>query len=1001
MPNQAEEIKSRLDLVEIIREYVQLKAVGVNFQAKCPFHREKTPSFVVSPERQIWKCFGCFPRGSLIKTEQGLVKIENIKKNNIVMTDKGNAKKVILTMVRDYKGETINIQTRKINEIVSMTADHEIYVVKTKNCKQKSRLTRLCQSRCKQNCPTKYFKEYGIEKITAKNLTKNDYLIYPIIEKTEDIKILDLKKYLKRCLSMRGKKIRKLPNKLKIDNNFLKLLGYYIAEGSNHRAYIRFSLGPHELKFAKEIQKIIKTIFNLDSGIHIRKKNKTGIEITCCNSNLANIFENLCGKGAINKHIPFELNYLPYKKQKVILEAMFRGDGHISKEQKKVRAGEKKLTTTSRILAEQIKDILLRLSFQPGLTYEKSKIDKRGTAHKPSYVVKWREDLKGNYSDFLVIDSIKYWLLPIRNISKNKFKGDVYNLTVKDDHSYIANHFAVGNCGKGGDVFTFLMEMDGLSFVEALRQLAPKAGVQLQNYNPQESSKRNRLLDIMDLAVRYYHQNLLKSPEAESVRGYLKNRGLKPETIEDWQIGYSPDSWDSILNLSKNKGFSEQEIFLAGLAVKKEQGSGFYDRFRGRIMFPINDVNGNPVAFSARVDPAKEESEKMGKYINSPQTILYDKSKILFGLDKAKQQIREQGSAIVAEGQMDVISSHQAGVKNIVASSGTALSIEQLNLIKRYTNSILFSFDVDAAGQIAAERGIEQALRVEMDIKVVQVPDGKDPDDCIRNSPEEWKKAIQRAISVLDYYFQKTFINFNINDIQQKKLAAGKILRVVNLIANNIERDFWLQKLSAKLSVSEQALRESLTQAKKKRQSPSSVLKKIEKQENIQSINYGEVLGSCLLALILKFNELHDYVVKQITPSMMTESSQQSFYKKLIIYYNNINNENFDYQQFKIWLRNSVKDEQELTVLYKMLDTLTLLADKEFYHLDIQEARREVNGIISQIKRKYSANKMLRLEQDINQAEAAGDAKQAQSLLGEFKIVAEELNRDQSQVDLF
>ena len=265
-------------------------------------------------------------------------------------------------------------------------------------------------------------------------------------------------------------------------------------------------------------------------------------------------------------------------------------------------------------------------------------------------------------------------------------------------------------CGKGGDVFSFVMEIEGLNFIEALRQLAPKAGVQLRSYNPQETSRRNRLLDAADLAAKYYHKVLLETPEAAGARQYLQQRGLKPETIAEWQIGYSRESWDDLFNFLKAKGFSEQEIFLAGLSVKKEQGVGYYNRFRGRIMFPINDAAGNPVGFSARVSPEREATERMGKYINSPQTQIYDKSKILFGLDKAKNFIREAETAMVVEGQMDALSSHQAGFKNAVASSGTALSGDQIKLLKRYADNVLFAFDVDTAGQIAAERGIEQAL---------------------------------------------------------------------------------------------------------------------------------------------------------------------------------------------------------------------------------------------------------------------------------------------------
>ncbi|MBU2028932.1 hypothetical protein KJ761_03530, partial [Patescibacteria group bacterium] len=393
MNNDVEEIKSRLNIVDVLSEYIRLEKAGTNFKARCPFHNEKSPSFMVSEDKQIWHCFGCFPKGTLIKTPEGLTPIEKIKRNDAVISDKGDNRKVFLTMQRDYKGELISVRTRKIKQEVKMTADHEIFVIRTKNCKQKNRETRICQKRCIQRCPTKYFETYAIEKIPAKNLKINDYLLYPISQKLEDIKTINLSEYLNRRLTNLGPKIKKIKNKINVDQDFLKLVGYYIAEGSNHRAYIRFSLGDHEMEFAKEIQYLIKKIFGLEAALHIRKNGKTGIEITCCNSNIANIFENLCGKGAKNKHIPLGWECFSFKKQRLILEAIFKGDGHTSKGSKTTRFGERQITTISNLLAYQLKDIILRLDFQPGLDYTEEKVDKKNVKHRKAFTIRWREDI--------------------------------------------------------------------------------------------------------------------------------------------------------------------------------------------------------------------------------------------------------------------------------------------------------------------------------------------------------------------------------------------------------------------------------------------------------------------------------------------------------------------------------------------------------------------------------------------------------------------------------
>jgi len=452
------------------------------------------------------------------------------------------------------------------------------------------------------------------------------------------------------------------------------------------------------------------------------------------------------------------------------------------------------------------------------------------------------------------------------------------------------------------------------------------------------------------------------------------------------------DSWDDLNIKLKAKNFSDQEILLAGLAVKNSKG-GFYDRFRGRIMFPINDYNGNPVAFTARVSPEKEATEKMGKYINSPQTSIYDKSRILFGLDKAKQAIREADTVIVVEGQMDVIASYQTGVKNIVASSGTALSAEQIKLLKRYTNNILFSFDVDAAGQLAAERGIEQALAQDMNIKVIQVPGGKDPDECIRNNPDDWQKAINQATNVKDYYFNKEFGEKNTTDIKIKKEVAAKLLTVISQISSPIEKDVWLQHLSSRLGVDESVLREVLS----KRKAPSFINRAKNITENqanhgvIQSKSHEEMLAESLLALILRHTNHLDYVISQLMPSMLGNNIFQQFYKKLVIYYNKSNNSLFNYQQFRSWLHDHVEYEQELSQLEQLVDSLSLLADRDFYQLNEQSTGKEIKKIIKLIKIKFYTKRMNELEQKMAEAEQTNNSKKLQALLEEFRNVVDDM----------
>lgn len=573
-------------------------------------------------------------------------------------------------------------------------------------------------------------------------------------------------------------------------------------------------------------------------------------------------------------------------------------------------------------------------------------------------------------------------------------------------------------CGKGGDIFSFVMEMEGVDFVGALKILAHKAGVVLKRQDPKLTSQRNKLLDILELSRKYYHKVLLESQQAEKARKYLADRGLAEDTISEWSIGYSPSGWDNVLNFLKSKGYSENEIFLAGMSVSREKQPGFYDRFRERIMFPIYDVSGNAIAFSARISPENEASEKLGKYINSPQTMIYDKSKVLFGLDKAKMEIKKHDCVIIVEGQMDVITTYQAGFKNVVASSGTALTSEQIKSIKRYTPNIILSFDEDSAGELAADRGIREAMAQEMNIKVVELPEGKDPDECIRKNIEAWKKAVTEAKPMMQYYFDKTFTKLDTKKVDDRRQAAKILLPIIARIGNAIEQDFWLKKISEKIDVSEKLLRETLSKTIKSE-------KISEKKYNSKTSSGGngaakqvaastreEKLSELLIALIIKFPELAEYSTRHLQGDQVIGENNKAIYRNLVFYYNNITRndsgqisgqaekKDFDFNGFKEWFANELDsinhiENTKVENQLNFLDKLALLGDKEFYDLEIEQAKNEIIKI-AQILRRFCLNSRMReIEKLMSQLETdnkeEGRADKIKELMGEFKILSEEL----------
>lgn len=559
-------------------------------------------------------------------------------------------------------------------------------------------------------------------------------------------------------------------------------------------------------------------------------------------------------------------------------------------------------------------------------------------------------------------------------------------------------------CQEGGDIFSFVMKIEGLNFVEALRLLAPKAGVTLRRQDPKLTSQRNRLLDIVELSAKYYKKMLEKDAK---IQKYLTERGLTDETIEEWQIGYSPDSWDDLVNWLKGKGYKENEIFLAGMTVKRDNRPGFYNRFRGRLMFPIRDVNGNAVAFSARVSPEKEAEEKMGKYINSPQTMIYDKSKILFGLDKARLEIKKEDLAIIVEGQMDVITAHQQDFTNVVACSGTALTADQINLLKRYSANIALAYDMDKAGDLAAERGIERAMQAEMNIKVIELPAGKDPDDSIRENPEEWKKAVTSAKPVMEYYFNKTFSNLDLDKVEDQRKAAKILLPVIAKLGNKIEQDFWLKKLSQRIDAKEDHLREDLARIKPVKQYQD---KKSETNVKIAKplSSRAEMLSELLLSLLLKFPLHIEYVISQINADQIVGRHNQLIYNKLIIYYNkNITNPReegdskglaIDYKDFKSWLKQNKETKEEVSRAEaghlneeQALDRLMLLADKDFYEFNLDQAKAEIIKIITVLKKYYLSGRLKEITKLIAQTEKEGSERELNNLMEEFKSLTEEL----------
>ena len=382
-----------------------------------------------------------------------------------------------------------------------------------------------------------------------------------------------------------------------------------------------------------------------------------------------------------------------------------------------------------------------------------------------------------------------------------------------------------GQCNEGGDAFKFLMKRDGVDFAEALRVLAARTGVELTPRTPADQERDDNLAQlrqVLEEAVIYFHHLLRNAPQAQPARDHLVKRGLTSQAVEMFQLGYALDSWDAALKYFTGKGHSQQDLLDAGLIVVKEDGKVF-DRFRDRLMIPVRDERGRMTGFQARA----LKPDAIPKFMNSPQTALFDKGATLFGLDLARKAIREAGAAIVVEGNLDVIAAHQAGFANVVSSQGTALTETQMRLVKKHARRIILALDADAAGDAATLRGLsvarealdrEQEImfdprglvktegRLGADIRVMTLPPGLDPDDVIRENPEQWRQLVEAAEPVVSYVIRVLTAGRNLADPKVKTEILQGVLPLVEDVGQPAERETYRQQLMRLLRLDEREM---------------------------------------------------------------------------------------------------------------------------------------------------------------------------------------------------
>lgn len=536
--------------------------------------------------------------------------------------------------------------------------------------------------------------------------------------------------------------------------------------------------------------------------------------------------------------------------------------------------------------------------------------------------------------------------------------------------------FKCFGCGTGGDVYSFLIDVEKLDFPQALKILADRAGVKLvaqKGFAPY--AEKDELFSLNYLTREFYHYLLTKHKVGEIAREYLKQRGIKNESVETFRLGFSPQKPDAVFNfLTKKRGYSPRLLEKAGIAVLS-RGS-YYDRLRGRLIFPLSDHFGNVLGFAGRVIEARGD---IAKYINSPETLVYKKGKILYGLDVAKQEIKTQRFVVVVEGEIDCISCWQAGIKNTVAIKGSALTLDQASLLKRFTETIILALDADFAGNEAAKRGLEIAQAQGLTVKIATLGSFKDPDEMARKDPEGLKDALSRAESVYDFLINLVFTRIDTSTTEGKAKASRDLVPILIKIEDDIIRAYCIRLVASKLGVPEEAV---ISQLRKTNRSALESFAKNKQEPETQKRGRREILDERLLAILfqdIKKLKLHESLLDLIE----TPLSKRLFLEVISI--------------IKTDLSISLSEltgklSSELRDLFSTL-VLSLTEFEETIDMD-----QEISKVVGEIEILNLREKMVDLSSQIKNIESIGVDKDTTDLEREMARLSEKLSNLEASV---
>ncbi|TAK03661.1 DNA primase [Patescibacteria group bacterium] len=549
-------------------------------------------------------------------------------------------------------------------------------------------------------------------------------------------------------------------------------------------------------------------------------------------------------------------------------------------------------------------------------------------------------------------------------------------------------------CSEGGDCFSFVMKMEGMEFPEALKFLGDKVGVEVKRYDSTEGNERARLVAVNELAAKFYRKVLMDSPAAEQARAYVAGRGIGAELAEKFGLGYAPDAWDTLSSFLQKKGYRDGDGEKAGLTQRRKSGVGHIDRFRHRLMIPLCDQHGAVVGFTGRIIPTPylptEASAKVGplppppsdgpKYMNSPETAVYHKGSLLYGLHLAKQAIKRAGSVVIVEGNLDVIASHKAGVENVVGSSGTALTEEQLALLKRFTGTIAFSFDRDAAGFKAAQKGIALARAMGFDVRATVLPQeaGKDPDEAVQKDPALWREAAGRSVPIMQFMIERAVLGRDLSDVDDKRAVSALILPELRLVTDVVEREHWLQTVADLLRTDIGALRSAIGPATRTAPAPARDLPPTSSRSSKQDAS-----ARALVGLAIQSPSWFDRVAKTLG-SLPLPEPWATLYSLVKDQYHlpqtDLPGQTGPYGR----LRSAIEAHASQADLVPLLDTAALDAERLLAGVAEKDLPGQVTELVHILVAADAKRRREAIEADIRRAERDGDREAVERLIKEL-----------------